>query len=229
MSGIMTLYHGSERIIREPVFGGGRESDDFGRGFYCTENEELARERAVSALKDGFCSRYSLDTEKLNTLRLNSEEYSILNWIAVLVQHRLFSVKTPGARRAKCYFTDNFSINVSAYDLIIGYRADDSYFDFAESFLNNGISVSQLARAMRLGKPGEQAVLKSKFAFSRLRFEDAELVKKKQYFEKRQARSDEANKIYQQIQDQEDDELYIQDIIRGGITNDDPRIPRNLS
>lgn len=71
---------------------------------------------------------------------------------------------------------------MSAYDLIIGYRADDSYFDFAESFLNNGISVSQLARAMRLGKPGEQAVLKSKFAFSRLRFEDAELVKKKTVF-----------------------------------------------
>ena len=30
--------------------------------------------------------------------------------------------------------------------------------------MNNGISVEQLARAMRLGKLGEQVVLKSKFA-----------------------------------------------------------------
>lgn len=57
---------------------------------------------------------------------------------------------------------DNFSVNVNAYDLIIGYRADDSYFDYAESFLNNGISVQQLAKAMRLGKLGEQIVVKSK-------------------------------------------------------------------
>ena len=71
--------------------------------------------------------------------------------------------------------------------------------------------------------------MKSKIEFTRHRLKNAEKKKKKQYFEKRQARSDEANKIYQQIQDQEDDELYIQDIIRGGITNDDPRIPRNLS
>lgn len=60
----------------------------------------------------------------------------------------------------------NLGVNVNAFDLITGYRADDSYFDYAESFLNNGISVEQLARAMRQGKLGEQIVLKSQFAFS---------------------------------------------------------------
>jgi hypothetical protein len=60
-----------------------------------------------------------------------------------LVEHRLFSIKTPAAQRAKRYLIDNFSVNVNAYDLIIGYRADDSYFDYAESFLNNGISVQR--------------------------------------------------------------------------------------
>ena len=58
---------------------------------------------------------------------------------------RVFN-KTPVARRAKQYLIEHFSINVGAYDLIIGYRADDSYFDYAESFVNNGISVDQLAR-----------------------------------------------------------------------------------
>ena len=49
---------------------------------------------------------------------MNSPDYTILNWIAVLVEHRLFSIKTPVARRAKQYLIDNFSVNVNAYDLI---------------------------------------------------------------------------------------------------------------
>lgn len=55
--------------------------------------------------------------------------------------------------------------------MITGYRADDSYYDYAESFLNNGITVQQLAKAMQLGKLGEQIVLKSKLAFSRIAYE----------------------------------------------------------
>lgn len=150
----ITLYHGSEQIIESPTFGFGKQNNDFGLGFYCTESEELAKEWAVSSLRNGFVNRYSLDTEYLKILNLNSPDYTILNWIAVLVAHRLFSIKSPAAQRAKRYLIDNFGVNVNAYDLIIGYRADDSYFDFAASFLNNGISVQQLANAMRLGKLG---------------------------------------------------------------------------
>lgn len=73
---------------------------------------------------------------------------------------------------------DHFGINVNAFDLIVGYRADDSYFDYAESFVNNGVSVEQLAMAMRLGKLGEQIVLKSKFAFSHLHYEGFENAEK---------------------------------------------------
>ena len=225
----ITLYHGSERIIEQPMFGAGRKNNDFGLGFYCTENEALAMEWAVSSLRDGFANRYTLDTEYLNILHLNRPEYTVLNWIAVLVEHRLFSIKTPVARRAKQYLIDNFGINVNAYDLIIGYRADDSYFDFAESFLNNGITVEQLAQAMRLGKLGEQVVIKSKFAFSQLKYEGFDIAEKEQYYVLRKARDIEANQLYMKLLETESDGLYIQDIMRGGIRNDDPRIPRNLS
>ena len=225
----IVLYHGSEKIIEKPAFGEGRKNNDFGLGFYCTENDELAKEWAVSSLRDGFSNRYTLDTEYLNILNLNSPEYTILNWIAILVEHRLFSIKTPVARRAKRYLSDNFGINVNAYDLIVGYRADDSYFDYAETFLNNGISVEQLARAMRLGKLGEQVVIKSKYAFSLLKYEGFDIAEKDQYYVLRKARDDEANQIYWKMLEEESDGLYIQDIIRGGIKNDDPRIPRNIS
>ena len=229
MDKLITIYHGSEQVVEVPTFGLGRKNNDFGLGFYCTESEDLAKEWAVSSLRNGFANRYTLDTEYLNILNLNSPDYTILNWIAVLVEHRLFSIKTPVARRAKRYLIDNFGINVNAYDLITGYRADDSYFDYIESFLNNGISVEQLARAMRLGKLGEQIVLKSKFAFDRIRYEGFDIAEKDKYYVLRKSRDDEANHLYLDMLDEEDDGLYIQDIMRGGIRNDDPRIPRNLS
>ena len=229
MEKLITLYHGSEKVVETPTFGLGKENNDFGLGFYCTESEELAKEWAVSSLRNGFANKYTLDTEYLNVLNLNSPDYTILNWIAVLIEHRLFSIKTPVAQRAKRYLIENFGINVNAYDLITGYRADDSYFDYAESFINNGISVEQLAQAMRLGKLGEQIVIKSKFAFSRLQFEGFDLAERETYHVLRKARDDEANRLYFELLEEESDGLYIQDIMRGGIKNDDPRIPRNVS
>ena len=228
MDKVITIFHGSEQIIEVPTFGLGRKNNDFGLGFYCTESEDLAKEWAVSSLRNGFANRYTLDTEYLNILNLNSPDYTILNWIAVLVEHRLFSIKTPVARRAKRYLIDNFGVDVHAYDLITGYRADDSYFDYAESFLNNGISVEQLARAMRLGKLGEQIVLKSKFAFDRIRYEGFDIAENDKYYVLRKSRGDEANQLYLNMLEEDDDGLYIQDIMKGGIQNDDPRIPRNL-
>ena len=229
MDKLITIYHGSKQIVEVPTFGLGRKNNDFGLGFYCTESNDLAKEWAVSSLSDGFSNRYTLDTEYLNTLNLNSPNYTILNWIAVLVEHRLFSIKTPIARRAKQYLTEHFGVNVNAFDLITGYRADDSYFDFAEAFLNNAITVEQLSRAMRLGKLGEQIVIKSQFAFSKIKYEGFEVARKDEFYVLRKARDDEANQTYLDIQEEETDGLYVQDIIRGGISNDDPCIPRNVS
>ncbi len=56
MNNIITLYHGSERIIEMPEFGKGKEHNDFGFGFYCTENAELAKEWAVSSMRNGFAN-----------------------------------------------------------------------------------------------------------------------------------------------------------------------------
>lgn len=229
MDKLLTIYHGSKQIVETPTFGEGRKNNDFGLGFYCTESNDLAKEWAVSSLRDGFSNRYTLDTEFLNILKLNGPDYTILNWIAVLVAHRRFSIKTPVARRAKSYLIDNFGVNVNAYDLITGYRADDSYFDYAEAFLNNAITVEQLSCAMRLGKLGEQIVVKSKFAFSKIKYEGFEAAEKDSYYVLRKARGDDANQAYLNILEEEADGLYIQDIMRGGVANDDTRIPRNLS
>lgn len=223
------LYHGSEKIIEQPKYGLGRKTNDFGQGFYCTENKELAKEWAVSSLRNGFANRYLLHTNFLRILYLNTPEYTILNWIALLVEHRLFAIRTPVARRAKQYLLEHFSINVNAYDLIIGYRADDSYYDYAEAFINNSITVEQLSAAMQLGRLGEQIVLKSEFAFSQLEYQGWTVADRNQYYAKKQARNEDAIHSYQAILEKETDGLFIQDIIRGGVTNEDKRIPRNAS
>jgi len=104
MDNTIKLYHGSEKVIETPTFGLGKKNNDFGLGFYCTESENLAKEWAVSSLKDGFANQYTLNTEYLKVLNLNSSEYTVLNWIAVLLEHRLFAIKTPISKiNTLCY------------------------------------------------------------------------------------------------------------------------------
>ena len=222
----ITIYHGSDQIMEVPTFGKGRLNNDFGQGFYCTESNDLAKEWAVSSLKDGFSNRYSLDMEYLNILRLSSSEYTILNWMAVLVENRQFSLKTPVARRAKRYLIDNFGVNVNAYDLIIGYRADDSYFSFAQDFISGTISLSKLSLAMRLGKLGEQIVLKSEKAFSHIHFLEASLANAEEYYVKKSIRDREARREYRSTKQSSDsiNELFMIDIMREEIKNGDPRL-----
>ncbi len=80
----MLLYHGSDHVIKRPEFGAGKKHNDYGRGFYCTENIELAKEWAVSEDVDGCVNKYSIDTSRLSILDINSEEYTMLHWLGIL-------------------------------------------------------------------------------------------------------------------------------------------------
>ena len=62
-----------------------------------------------------------------------------------------------------------------------------------------------------------------------LKYEGFDVAEKDQYYILRKSRDDEANQLYVEMLEEESDGLYIQDIMRGGIKNDDPRIPRNIS
>lgn len=223
----LILYHGSAKIIKTPIYGYGKKNNDFGLGFYCTKELELAKEWACSSLSDGFANKYSINLDGLNILDLTSNDYNILNWITILVTHRIFRIKNPIAARAIRYLKENFYVDVEAYDIIIGYRADDSYFDFAEAFLNNSINVNELSTALKLGKLGKQFVVKSEYAFSKLNFLGYEHALNQTYYVKRKARNDEACKNYYEILQKNSKGLYINDIIEGGVRNNDSRIPRN--
>ncbi len=157
----MELWHGSQKIIETPQLGLGKVHNDYGQGFYCTESLDLAREWACSRDADGFANRHELDMADLKELDLLSPQYSVLHWIALLVEHRSFRKDTAIAVGACEYLHDHFLPDTSTCDVIRGWRADDSYFSYARAFVNNTITVDQLGRSMRLGNLGEQIVLKS--------------------------------------------------------------------
>lgn len=83
-----------------------------------------------------------------------------MNWLALLADNRTYWQNGSIAEEAKSYIKENFLPDISSYDVIIGYRAHDSYFAFAQDFATGVISMQKLAHAMKLGKLGEQIVLK---------------------------------------------------------------------
>ena len=172
----MIVYHGSDHIIETPVYHGSKRTNDYGYGFYTTESKELAKEWACGDGRDGFASSYELDMEGLRILNLNGPEYNILNWLAVLTKYRSYWQNGSIAEEAKKYLQEHFFVDPSPYDIIIGYRADDSYFSFAQDFVAGTISLRKLSEAMRLGKLGEQIVLKSEKSYKHIRFLGAEVV-----------------------------------------------------
>lgn len=229
---IKILYHGSKDIVERPTLKGGKETNDYGYGFYCTENIELANEWACPDNNDGYANKYELDMADLIVLDLTKPEYNILNWIALLLQFRVPKGMTPNDEMAREYILKNFSIDLTKVDVIIGYRADDSYFSFARDFLKNTITVAQLSRAMELGKLGIQVVLHSQKAFEKLKYIESTIADNETYYTKRHARDLIAREEYREttrLSSVTQNDLFVMDIIRQEVKNDDPRIQRNVS
>ena len=221
----LILYHGSPEIIEVPVFGKGKSYNDYGRGFYCTEHLELAKEWACTENTDGYANKYVISTDGLSVLNLSSDEYTILHWLALLMKYRKLRVSTPVMKRGMDWLEEHFLIDLEPYDVVIGYRADDSYFSFARAFVNNEISLAQLSYAMRLGMLGEQFVLKSPAAFEKIQFVSYEVADNTKYYAKRKARDDEARAAFRAELEKDDlDGLYMRDIIREEVKADDPRL-----
>ena len=223
------LYHGSDHRIEAPSYDKGKETNDYGKGFYCTAEIEMAKEWASRGKKNGFVNTYELDTDGLEVLDLQQENYTVLNWIAILLKHRTFNTQNEIAEDARKYVIDHFGIDIDKYDIVIGYRADDSYFAFAQSFINNTLPLRSLAKAMMLGKLGIQIALVSKKAFEHLKYVSSEEINSNTYNTKYMDRDQEARETYRnEIKKSKSykDDIFVMDIIREEIENDDLRVQR---
>lgn len=196
----LTLYHGSEQIIGKPEFCKGRKNNDYGQGFYLTDEIDLAKEWAVEKDRDGYINCYELNLENLNVLDLNSTQYSIFNWIAMLASNRKFNVyKTQEVVKLK--FLDRFFIDLAPFDAIKGYRADDRYFNFAKAFFNNILPANILKEVFKLGNLGRQYCIKSQKAFDNIVYVENVKVSNSEWYVKRIERNDKANDEYNKLVD----------------------------
>ena len=119
---------------------------------------------------------------------------------------------------------ENFYIDVNNYDIVIGFRADDSYFSFARDFVNNTIPVRKLSQAMELGQLGKQFVIVSELAFSKLHFEGFDTADRLEYFTKRKARDEKAREDYFKGTRKSStlaNDVFVVDIMRKGLKDGD--------
>lgn len=223
---IRKLYHGSSDVIEQPRFGYGKRYNDYGPGFYCTDSLEMAKEWGTSLNKSGYANCYELECDGLWVLDLKGSEFCILHWLSVLLENREFDVPSGLALEAKEYILTNFAVNYQEYDAIIGYRADDSYFSFAQDFINGTISYRQLNNAMHLGKLGQQFVLKSQEAFDRIRFTGFEIADSEEWYAKKMLRDKSARQEYFSVERnrRQRGDLYITQIMDEEMKSDDSRL-----
>ena len=209
----MRFYYGANSLVIKPLFNYGNPSNDYGLGFYLTEDKELARLWASKFEQGGYLIEYDVDISDLNILHLDSiKDEDVLTWISILVSHR-FSKEERSENLVKIkWLEDNYSIVLNDVDVIIGYRADDSYFDYSRDFVRNELSLEILKDAMRLGKLGNQFVLKSKKAFNAIKYVRSEKVEHAKEYETFRKRT---KLEYFKLKKEDDvNNTYIRDLIR---------------
>lgn len=188
------IYHGSEFIIEKPEYGKGNIHNDYGLGFYCCSNKALAEEWAAKRSGHGYINKYKIRDDRFNILDLTKPPNdNVLYWVALLIHNRELSsdLKDNFPKEIK-YLEDKFLIDVSKFDIVIGYRADDSYFRFPEAFIRSEITLESLNKIFQAGELGKQYVLISKRAFRLIRFLDYQEVfeKSKEDYYKRKSGAD---------------------------------------
>ncbi|MCD7839371.1 MAG: DUF3990 domain-containing protein [Erysipelotrichaceae bacterium] len=169
------LYHGSPNKEITPTYGYGEDKHDYGRGFYLTEDINLAKEWAVCRPNEtnGWVHKYEMDANELKILDFQGKD--VLVWLAELMKHRDAS----DSKRYKMLskkFIEKYGIDTSDYDVIKGWRANASYFYIAKEFVRDNVDMEILEELLSLGGLGIQYCIKSELAYSKLHELEDEII-----------------------------------------------------
>ncbi len=168
---VIQVYHGSDHVIQIPRYLGGKDDNDYGNGFYTTEYEERAKSWAALNGDPSRCivNKYELDLNGLKVLNLI--DFGVLAWIAEVVSNR--GTNQDAAAILGKRLVEMYKVDSGSYDIIKGYRADDSYTQVIEAFLLNQINIAEVERLFYKGSLGNQIFLKSEKAFSQIKWIDS--------------------------------------------------------
>ena len=168
----MKVYHGSKQKIDHPKHHGSKIDNDYGAAFYLTRDLEAAHEFACKNNTVGVVNEFELNTKGLKILDLtNEKEYSALNWVAILLHFRSLPPRFAENFATRLEFLEkHYYIDISKYDLVIGYRADDAYFRFPLDFVRGNLTIEQLEYSYKLGDLGIQYVITSEKGIKNISF-----------------------------------------------------------
>lgn len=117
---IMTVYHGGYMPVKRPEIREGRNTKDFGTGFYCTIIKEQAQR---------WARRYQTKVVSIYEVRLNSElrikEFGEMTdeWLDFIIACR--------------------SGKKHDYDIVIGAMADDQIYNYISDYMDGSLTREQ--------------------------------------------------------------------------------------
>ena len=172
----MIIYHGSKRRIEKPNVKGSNPTNDYGPAFYLTLDLDAAKSWACRDNSIGIVNQYHVHGNAYNQFKIldltNKAKYSVLNWIAILMHFRSLSSSFKKNNQLVLEWLSKYYMDIDEYDVIIGFRADDSYFRFPLRFVSNDLAFEDLEEVFLSGNLGVQYAFISEKAINALKFEE---------------------------------------------------------
>lgn len=149
------LYHGTASIFDIPDISYSREDIDFGVGFYCTEDLEMAKMWAAHK-KRSIVNVYELDLSNLNIYHFKADE----EWLAFIQGNRMWD-------KIEDY---------SSYDILMGPTADDKLFTTLNRYMDGEYTAEMAIAIINIMGYNNQVVLKNKKAIQQIKYKNRILI-----------------------------------------------------
>ena len=171
----MNIYHGSKQVVEHPTLGGSNPHNDYGPSFYMTTDLNQTKSWACKNGTAGVVNQYRIDERRWDFLKIldltRKDSFNVLNWIAILMHFRKLEISFERRNKPALEWLSKYFIDVREYDVVIGFRADDSYFRFPSSFVSGELSLDDLEEIFLLGDLGKQYAFMSQKALNALHFD----------------------------------------------------------
>ena len=151
--GMMTVYHGGYQQVEKPEIRKGRNTKDFGTGFYCTIIKEQA-ERWARRYKTKIVSVY--DVKAFSDLKVKEFKEMTEEWLDFIISCR--------------------SGKEHDYDIVIGAMADDQVYNYISDYMEGTITREQFWVLAKFKYPTHQIVFCTEKALKYLEYRKFEEV-----------------------------------------------------
>ena len=150
---MITVYHGGYQAVKRPEIRIGRNTKDFGNGFYCTIIKEQA-ERWAKRYTTKVVSIYDVRLD----MELNIKEFKIMTdeWLEFIVS----------CRSGKSH----------NYVIVIGAMADDQIYNYISDYMDGVITKEQFWILAKFKYPTHRIAFCTEKALKCLKYRECEVL-----------------------------------------------------